>query len=55
MKRVIETEPHAAHLETIARFVERAQRSAFAGAVLQYVIDRAKPGLCSATQLLEDR
>ncbi|MDR6375608.1 hypothetical protein ACW9YV_14080 [Paraburkholderia strydomiana] len=55
MKRVIETEPHAAHLETIARFVERAQRSAFAGAVLQYVIDRAKPEQSSATQLLEDR
>ena len=55
MKRMIETRSHAAHLETIARFVERAQRSAFAGAVLQYDIDRAKPEQSSATQLLEDR
>jgi hypothetical protein len=43
------------HLETIARFVERAQHSAFCRLLLQYVIDRAKPEQRSATQLSEDR
>jgi len=43
------------HLETIAPFVERAQRSAFCHRLLQYAIDRAKPEQWSATQFSEDR
>jgi hypothetical protein len=45
----------APHLETIARFVERSQHSAFGHGLLQYVIDRAEPEQRSATQLSEDR
>jgi hypothetical protein len=49
------TEYGTSHLETIARFVERAQHSAFGRRLLKYVIDRAKPEQRSATQLSEDR